>query len=314
MTTEPTQTSDAELLAWIIASIAVEKGDIKGHDFHGNQWTGGIGSEKVAEIQSRLAKAADKLTKQAFAEEASRPDRADWRRNVLENHGYRSLEEYQKDAAQTVKEYVARNDIAVSVVTPEKNLLAIINSGEIQNGYVSGNSQRSYAYKLGTPDDFRMEVENEAFGLTNKSPLSERPVYGFVDSPGINDDPSFAYGEAKIVLNPDIKERSTVTIGDSLDTAEKGWTAKFNLTTAPLLASDPNPKDIFHPNVEGGDIVQLLTPSEPYYQKGGYVEAQIHGGLKTSDIARVDFYKEPTPEVEAALRDKGIPYRTNITD
>jgi hypothetical protein len=61
MTPDPTQPSDAELLAWIIASIAVEKGDIKGHTFHGNQWTGGIA---FGEITPELSQTAMNLRKE----------------------------------------------------------------------------------------------------------------------------------------------------------------------------------------------------------------------------------------------------------
>jgi hypothetical protein len=299
------------------------KGDVKGHDFHGNQWTGGIGSEKVAEIQKRLAKAAGKLTKKAFENEAERQrigndignDIAAWRLHQLNEAGYKTLEAYQKASAQAIKDYVAKGDIVVSVLTPEKNLAAILNSGEIQNGYVSGKSERGYADNMGTRNDVRMQMENEAFGLTMKSPLSERPVYGFVDQKGLRDDPA-GYGNAKIVLNPDIKERSTVTLGDSLDTFTSDWTAKFGDTTAPLLASDPNPKDIFYP-VQIDSIPEHLTTEETPFSPNlspSYMEAQIHGGLTTSDIARVDFYAQPSPEVEAALKAKNIPYRTNIRD
>jgi len=317
MTTEPTQTSDAELLAWIIASIAVEKGDVKGHDFHGNQWTGGMGSEKVAAIQKRLAKAANKLTKKAFDDDTAGPYSERRQKNYaydLKEAGYASLEEYQKASAQAIKDYVAKGDIVVSVLTPEKNLLSILNSGEIQNGYVSGKSERIYAGRLGETGDVRMRVENEAFGLTNKSPLSERPIYGFVDPKGLEDDP-VGYGQAKIVLNPDVKERSTVTLGDSLDNHSNSEAA-FKYATAPLLASDPNPKDIFYP-LPQQSIPDLLPKFGTDFQSGlatEYIEAQIHGGLKTSDIARVDFYAEPSPEVAAALKEKNIPYRTHIRD
>jgi len=286
------------------------KGEAAGHPFRGNQWKDGTGSEKVAEIQSRLAKAADKLTKKTFADN---PDSGSVM--TLRDAGYRNFEEYQKASAQAIKDYVAKGDIVVSVVTPERNLIAILNSGEIQNGYVSGTSQREYASKMGTSKDLRMKMENEVFGLTSKSPLSERPVYGFVDQKGLRDDKEvMQYGDAKMVLNPDVKERSTVTIGDSLDTSRAGWEAKFAVTTAPLLASDPNPKDIYYPAVSEMAIPKLLSSPDKLSGQslGGYVEAQIHGGIKTSDIARVDFYDKPSPEVEAALRDNGIPYRIKV--
>jgi hypothetical protein len=301
------RSAEAKQVAEELKGMKVQKGDLNGHDFHGNQWTEGAGSEKVAEIQSRLAKAADKLTNKAFAAEAERPDRLEDRLTQLKDHGYNSLDEYQKASAQAIKDYVAKGDIVVSVMTPEKNLLAILNSGEIQNGYVSGNSQRSYAEKLGTSKDQRRTMENVAFGLTNKSPLSERPVYGFIDKPGLQDDPT-VYGNAKIILNPNIKERSTVTIGDSLDTSLGGWTARFADTTAPLLASDPNPKDIFYPSNVRDIPNQLDGVFAHYKDTTPYMEAQIHGGLKTSDIARVDFYKEPSPELIKALDANGIPH------
>lgn len=304
------QAANSEILKWVITSLAIEKGDVKGHDFHGNQWTGGMGSGKVAAIQNRLAKAAAKLTKKTFADY---PDAGSIM--ALQEAGYRNFEEYQKASAQAIKDFVARGDVALSIQTPAQNLLHILDSGEIQNGYVSGKSDRPYAAELGTKNDLRMKMENVAFGLTNKSPLSERPVYGFVDQKGLKDDPMM-YGSAKIVLNPDVKERTTVTIGDSLETSAAGWEAKFAVTTAPLLASDPNPKDIFYPAVSEMAIPKLLSSHETLSETslGGYVEAQIHGGLKTSDIARVDFYSTPTPMLKMVLSDMGIPYRTHIRD
>lgn len=289
-----------------LANGEIQKGDVAGHPFRGNQWTDGIGGEKVAEIQSRLAETAKQLNEEAFTGYAASPERLERRLDNLKAAGYNSLEEYQKASAQAIKDFVAKNDIVVSIVTPERNLVDILNSGEIQNGYVSGKSERGYADQLGTPSDSRMKMENKAFGLTEKSPLSERPVYGFVDSPGPADDP-LDYGNAKIVLNPDVKERSTVTLGDSLDISRAAWDAPFADTAAPLLASNPNPSDIFYPSQ--GVIPTSLTSTENISRDFGYVEAQIHGGLKTSDIARVEFYDKPKPEVAEALDAKGIPYK-----
>jgi hypothetical protein len=306
-----------------ITKMFVQKGDTDGHPFHGNQYEQ-VGGVDVAKIQKRLSKAANKLTKEAFAQEAERPDRMEDRQKSLELLGYKSLEEYQNVSAKAIKDFVAKNDIAVSVITPSKNLLAILNSGEIQNGYVSRTSLRPYAQhpSFGTSGDLRIKMENKAFGLTNKSPLTERPVYGFVDSPGLEDDPKEFYGSAKIVLKPDVKERSTVTVGDSMDTYKDDWGVAFRFTTSPILASNPNPKDIFYPSLKsvanGGlesvSIAQLLNNQEKLDINGAnYVEAQIHGGLKLENIARIDFYGTPSPELETALKEKGIPYNSEIT-
>jgi len=131
-----------------------------------------------------------------------------------------------------------------------------------------------------------------------------------VDSPGPADDPK-DYGNAKIVLNPDVKERSTVTLGDSLDTFTGDWTSKFGDTTAPLLASDPNPKDIFYPTQIDSIPDRLNNEENPFSTNlnPSYMEAQIHGGLTVGDIARVEFYAPPAPEVAAALDAKGVPYK-----
>jgi hypothetical protein len=40
-----------------------------------------------------------------------------------------------------------------------------------------------------------------------------------------------------------------------------------------------------------------------------YFEVHVHGGMKTKDIQEVIFKKNPSTELQSAMKDKGVPWR-----
>lgn len=145
--------------------------------------------------------------------------------------------------------------------------LGVLESGEFKTAYNTdkGREDRSYM-------DMRRGTEERRFGEATPD-----AVYGAV---AINRelekidgfervyDGATAYGPVKFVLKPEVASRTTYTYGDSFaDDAYSGtYSSRQGLAARTLLD---------HQTGWGG-------PAIP-----DYYEAQIHGGVKVSDIARI---------------------------
>lgn len=168
--------------------------------------------------------------------------------------------------------------------------------------------ERRYGLVVGDPEDSylqtRREAESELFGA--------HPVYGYFRSPDApfnttTEDSSVFYGNVVVEMKPQVKDRTTWTVGDSLN-AQK-W-----LVPSPVGQSDPlsvaplgpfSPRD--YSKVETIDDLfdrewPVLPEAAEFTEKergnvsmvaedaGGYAEAQIFGTRPTpDDVARVIF-------------------------
>jgi hypothetical protein len=93
------------------------------------------------------------------------------------------------------------------------------------------------------------------------------------------------YGDIRVVLKPSVRERTTVTIGDSL-------------RTGVMADGMTNPK----PNLVN---MGLYKAGAAAHMSGnstaGYLEAQIHGGVKVSDISRIYAPRDRVASIEGTL-------------
>lgn len=158
--------------------------------------------------------------------------------------------------------------------------------------------------------EMRKRVDRELFGFSGTE--DKRPIYGYM---GDRDGSSFAqgtaqYGEAVVVFKPSVRDRTTVTWGDSLDNNTASYGNARDVPTPlsqPQLTSlDPVATGLLfkHP---GRKLTELST---------GYIEAQLHGGLSASDIDIVHFRSDspPKPAVVKKLKLLGIPYTVAKSD
>lgn len=96
----------------------------------------------------------------------------------------------------------------------------------------------------------------------------------------INNDQADQYGEIRFTLKPEVRSRTTATIGDSL-------------RTGVMSDAVDNPKpDLLNMGLYKAGAVHHLSGGP----SADYVEAQIHGGVKTSDISHI---YAPAARVEA---------------
>lgn len=168
----------------------------------------------------------------------------------------------------------------------------------------------------------RSREEGERFGYPPHMKPEYRPVYGMVELGGVkapSERENLQYGSAVVVLKSETRERTTFTVGDSLS---------LNRPSAPVMnpRAQPAVVGIDKGSFEFGAVARLRDVNGDGKM---YLEAQIHGGVRASDIASVIFEvgaeivgtgtrdngriigttQPPSRSVLAALDKAGIPYQ-----
>lgn len=224
-------------------------------------------------------------------------------RRAAEKAG-QSEAQYRLSAAAELKQMLADRPVAVRV-RDEEALRDILGGGRFKTQHEGVRR----AAGLGTEIAHR-RLGEQILGIPLDTPPEQRPVYGYVAIAGIEpalsagvqipgirqregqEDVLSAYGQIQVVLKSGVRSRTTVTVGDSLD--EIGFM---------------RPTPIDNPSAESLGHGRLDWLRRPDFTRTGYVEAQIHGGIKAEDIQEVVFARQPTAAVVAALDGRGIPWR-----
>jgi len=220
--------------------------------------------------------------------------------------------------------------------------------GNLNNGMRSNVEARKFGYpdhikdtSYNDPNDYEdhYEYEDHEDHEDHESPEPRhpdegRPIYGYLSHEGLKtriDDNTSHYGEHKVVLHkPSVWHRTTMTMGDSLNNHSR---------VAPSPVSQVSPYS-FHPGsndtdrddsnpyaTEEGDTpakrikaIKHFGPSKARTEHGkhpegmghDYVEAQIHGGVKTSDIHYVhlasEYHRGSNRGIKEKLNHHGIPW------
>jgi hypothetical protein len=147
--------------------------------------------------------------------------------------------------------------------------------------------------------DQRSDYEREVMGVDPSTPDEYKPIYGYVGDIETAD----AYGPVAVKLKTQVRQRTTATVGDSLNALSQ----PYGVDKLPDLSHDQ-----LMGNIYGGVNVQNHLPHGSIFD---YMEAQIHGGVSLDDIdeVHVDLEHGETlddlfePETLATLRDRGIP-------
>lgn len=216
-------------------------------------------------------------------------------------------EEAIATATNDFKEWAATADSVI--VMPQDKLNKILASGSIKTVHETrtstvGQSTEEYI-------DHRLIYENVAYGYTDAMPLESRPVSGILMSDNYHPTDALSiYGGKKpttIILKPEVRERTTWTDNDSLNTFRAGKTVDSTIFKTDNTA------------LKAG--VWRKATGENYFEtpkfRQSLTEVQIHGGVKTSDIAKVRFFSAPSASAIARLDKLEIPYEVveaGITD
>jgi hypothetical protein len=221
----------------------------------------------------------------------------------LANKEGKPVEEVKKELANKAQKLVDGQDVFLRVkgsVLPQ-----ILQSGRFKTVHETGTSDALANPKI------RKEVEAKGMGISSDEPNDIRPVSVYlggkdfstvgqergVASYGVDHDGSPA---VIVKLKPRVRDRTTVTFGDSLSELQNGKAVASPLNA--VSVNTINPSEVLH-------NPHFLDSHAGYHASKGFIEGQVHGGLSTDDIAEIGFPAEPPAPVRQALDAKGIKWR-----
>jgi hypothetical protein len=189
----------------------------------------------------------------------------------------------------------------ISIMTEEDVLDSILDDGKVKSIFELDDEWKGEQYR-----EHRTAYEKVAFGYDATTPPEIRPVSGIVYPSEMNDKliDTFGnnYGSVQLVLKDDVKSRTTVTIGDSLD--------KWQRPT-PIGGQVPRTFDLAtmaQSSVKFSGRGENALTKETFWGFT-YVEAQVHGGVKLSDIDKIVIHYPQWIDMEATtnrLNEMGI--------
>jgi len=143
--------------------------------------------------------------------------------------------------------------------------ISILAGGRFKTQFETGRSAGMFS------PEGRAEAEQNGLGYPPDVDPKERPVYGVVNTARHD---GRQYGDVEIVLRDSVKQRSTITLGDSLTAFADGY-----LAGTPYL--DPGKASVDH---------RALVYGRGY--SVGYIEVQIQGGVTVGDIAKIRLHRK----------------------
>lgn len=186
------------------------------------------------------------------------------------------------------------------VIVNQDTLMPILEDGKVKSVFETGENTFFQADEVDTAEQYlgtRAVYENMAFGYTNDSPADLRPISGTLLNTGLKDETQSVYGgldSALIVLKPETRERTTITLEDSLNTF--GTPKPLDSTNYPFSQIDDTTITAAY-NRQINDDNYFLNMDVAFDP-----EIQIHGGVNLGDIDRV------------ILRDAGNGINASVTD
>lgn len=228
---------------------------------------------------------------------------------------------FAADRGLTLDQFVARADghavdlvrgsyVCTRVTGP--TLQKVLSSGEIKSFFDTGRTS-IFDHQL----EEYVPSHRALFGYGADLVPEGRPVYGYVTRDPLGRDlyggRLSGYGTAAVVFGPEVAERTTITLNDSLLAATYNDEMKVGMSLADPLT---NPTSSLFRRNEDPFTYQSPESVKPY------IEAQIHrltstssgtevSPLRTDSIERVTFFSDRSeypPELFGALDSRGIPY------
>lgn len=256
----------------------------------------------------------------------------EFRQYALKENAFviKKLGEIKMQSGETIKEIMdglAKSQLSklkkmateqpITIQTSASRLKRLIDDGRFKTVY-----EVTSVGKGSTRNDY-IAVRKRAetlMGVPEDIPNEQRPVYGYLANAN-----TVNYGDVRIVLKDEVKSRTTLTVDDSLDGNAKGGflasevrDGKISPETFWHYSGEMTTRSIYDRNYELNftsvkndnpnsnlDVNQFITGSKNDFKQStmyNYVEAQVHGGVKASDIAEVIITSETA--IPKALQNK----------
>ena len=171
----------------------------------------------------------------------------------------------------------------VVINVTEDGLLGVINDGRFKSQFETNTSKGLLDPKQ------RLEAERNVLNLPDNLDPTDRPIYGSIPKTydGVPDDLTYNYGDYRVVLRDEVKDRTTWTCNDSLGQ---------QFTASPVRAPE----------------MEYLYWNQSKEGFSNYLETQIMGGVSVDDIAELlirpyEAYANPT--IVEFFKSRGITVR-----
>lgn len=228
-------------------------------------------------------------------------------------------------ADENVKAFMESAEIGIQM--KPKALGRFITSGEMKNGFQKGAVGSVGKGKSGY-FGIRKDSEDEMFGEIDDD--ANRPIYGYLEHPdrmrSQGAEVGSNYGKVQLLLKSEVKARATYTVGDSLDD-QRFWGQIVGAVNDPpshrdLPVTNYTPESLAEYQWKKNIVADLNSREwklvESYVDKGKeqhaeratpqYLEAQVFGGVKLSDIREIRLPEgvEITPAQQKKLDKVGV--------
>jgi len=240
------------------------------------------------------------------------------------------------DAENNVKRVLDDTDVFVRVGSSAT--LETILGDRFRTSAELGVDSHQIPHLKGSYQNARNRTEAKVLGYDEKTTLpGDRPIYGYLGSQNINgkshSDVSTAYGSITLKLKPEVKERTTFTGADSFKSGIASQLKNDGTPPPPNAASlvsstrhgyDKDKLPAHYPKYYANDaaaggqlraaakaksIDDLLSPLA--VTGNAYMEAQVHGKVKPTDVAEIHFAPKgvgdrPTAKIAQFAKDNKV--------
>lgn len=287
--------------------------------------------DRIHELEIAGTPSADKASEATQAAEAMTKERASTF-GVLPEPDPRLLDILQKlpieeltvdegtTTASAIEDYIRTKmgEADAFIRVTRRNLSKIMKDGRFKSQFEARASGGAFAPEM------RSRLERLLMGVPEDVAPPERPIYGyFSDHPAGKAPEVDHYGDIAVKLKPGVKERATVTLGDSLDLnsiyrlsdaeIDAGRFKNWYLQTLPSPATKPLFRSV---PTQYGDLSRWLDHLDKTVSFAentrAYWEGQFYGGVRLDDIQEVFFTGKklgetgPGPGLKSMLKKHGI--------
>lgn len=202
-----------------------------------------------------------------------------------------SVAQVEAKAREAITKIATQHDMAIQFKS--ENLDRFLSDPRLKSQFETGRSGGALDHNL------RADAEYAGLGAPLDLDPKRRPIYGYMNLGENAQKRVSQYGDITFVLKDTVRERSTITVGDSLYNMRTGYVAGTPVTQ-PEKASWDTRVDALYDYAKFGDTTTLLN-------RIGYAEIQIQNGVGIGDVrAVIDRTGALTQAHRQRLKDLGV--------
>lgn len=235
------------------------------------------------------------------------------------------VEQKREKVENFFQDMISRNELCMQVPANEYIIMNII-SNHFKNGFETRTNLCLYNIERKEADALSFGIPTDVFdNMINDHEEFKLEKYGYLGAKSSINTPS-VFGDAKFIFKKEESrlDRTTMTVGDSLDNAYYGVIA--SRLTDPKVESIPGVTDgdytllgeIYNlidnnditPDMDPMDIAQEIQYRVDDYKDVAdvpYFELQYHGDLKMKDVESCELPASTDQEIKDAIKGAGVP-------